>query len=294
MQNSPSVECCVLCGANESELLQRGLRHAPDSEVRRCKGCSLVFAWPHPMSQELTTYYSQEYRAEYDDASADEQFRLDLDEARQRVRRLLPFIKRNTSLLDIGSGSGAFLDAVRPYVGSVMGVEPDVGYRNATNSRLNIRVVSEIDDLKHGPFDVVTLFHVLEHVENPVTFLYEIRGVMKPQSQLFIEVPNVDDMLVSVYRIPSYLRFYYQKAHLYYFSKETLARTLEKAAYTATIEGIQRYDLSNHIRWMLTGQPGGQGYYNDILLPSVHAAYADALIRAGHSDTLWAIAQLRR
>ena len=67
---------------------------------------------------------------------------------------------------------------------------------------------------------------------------------------------------------------------------------LNQAGFDATIEGIQRYDLSNHIYWMLKGEPGGQSCYNDILLPSVHAAYADALIHTGHSDTLWAIAQV--
>jgi hypothetical protein len=107
-----------------------------------------------------------------------------------------------------------------------------------------------------------------------------------------IEVPNVDDALVVLYRVPRYLAFYYQKAHLYYFSRSTLARTLELAGLRAKVDGIQRYDLGNHLRWMLTGEPGGQGYYDQVLPPSVHAAYGEALVRAGHGDTLWAVARV--
>jgi hypothetical protein len=64
----------------------------------------------------------------------------------------------------------------------------------------------------------------------------------------------------------------------------------QKAGFTAVIQGVQRYDLSDHLRWMLTGQPGGQRYYHQILAPSIQAAYADLLIRAGRADTLWAVA----
>ena len=65
----------------------------------------------------------------------------------------------------------------------------------------------------------------------------------------------------------------------------------EQAGFAATIIGTQRYDLSNHLRWMLTGKPGGQSFYGDILSAPVNAAYAEALSRAGNSDTLWAVAR---
>lgn len=224
-----------------------------------------------------------------------ERYRADLDEAHIRVRRLLSLLRSDTRLLELGYGSGAFLEAVRPYVGEVIGVEPDTASRDWIERQVRgVAVMERVTNVLHEAkqFDLVVLFHVLEHVSDPVCFLQSLRQLLRPNARLVIEVPNIDDVLVAVYQIPAYLRFYYQKAHLYYFSRDTLAIMLNQAGFDTTIEGIQRYDLSNHIRWMLTGQPGGQGYYNDILLPSVHAAYANALIRAGHSDTLRAIAQM--
>jgi len=54
------------------------------------------------------------------------------------------------------------------------------------------------------------------------------------------------------------------------------------------IQSVQRYGLSNHLNWMLTGQPGGQGKFDEVLAPEVEQAYAAALIRADLADTLWA------
>lgn len=285
---------CILCQCDESTLVQVGARHAPEAEVRRCTVCGLVFLWPRPSEKELDRYYKEVYREDYVEPPVEVRYWADLNEANTRVRRLLPFLKRETYLLEVGCGSGAFLGAVRAYVAEVIGVEPDAASRAWIEGRMGMHVFADLADvLREGKsFDLVVLVHVLEHIPNPVHFLRWLRQLLRPDGILVVEVPNVSDMLVAVYQIPAYLGFYYQKAHLYYFSRDTLAMTLSNAGFDAAIEGIQRYDLSNHIRWMLAGQPGGQGYYNDILLPSVQATYADAVIRAGHSDTLWAIAQL--
>lgn len=293
--NCGSVYRCLLCQCPKSVLIQVGARHAPEVEVRRCTNCGLVFLWPRPTEEELQRYYSvgEVYHQEDGDPPVAKRYITEMDEARVRVRRLLPLLEPHTRLLEIGSGSGAFLDAVRPYVGDLLGMEPNEPSRDWIEGQMGLPVMERLADVlrEAKSFDLVLLFHVIEHVPDPVRFLKSLSQLLRPDGRLVIEVPNVDDVLVAVYQIPTYLRFYYQKAHLYYFSVDTLAMALNQAGFDATIEGIQRYDLSNHLRWMLTGQPGGQGYYNDILLPSVHAAYTDALTRAGHSDTLWAIAQ---
>jgi 2-polyprenyl-3-methyl-5-hydroxy-6-metoxy-1,4-benzoquinol methylase len=288
-----SARKCMLCGSNKSSLLQVGARHAQEAEVRRCAVCGVVFLSPQPRPNDLRLYYSTMYREDYCEPLVEQRHRNDLDEAYVRVQRLLPQLKPETRLLEVGSGSGAFLYAVRPYVKEVVGIEPDFTSRNWIKQTLGITVLEEISQDIPGrdSFDLVVCFHVLEHVSDPIGFLKGLKTVLKSGGELAVEVPNVDDVLVGVYDILLYRQFYYQKAHLYYFSKKTLALVLEKAGYNAIISGVQRYDLSNHIRWMLTGQPGGQGYYRDILSPSVQATYADSLISSGHSDTLWGLAR---
>lgn len=284
-------ERCFLCGSEASERIQRGARQSLEATVLRCTNCELVFLWPRPTEEELDRYYVELYRKDYAEPPVQGRYRADLDEARMRVRRLLPLLQPNTHLLEVGCGSGAFLEAVRPYVADVLGVEPDAESRDWIEEHMGLSVMTRVDNaLREGKtFDFVVLFHVLEHVPDPVRFLFGLSQLLGPDGKLVVEVPNVDDVLVAVYQIPAYLRFYYQKTHLYYFSKSTLGKIFEKAGFIGTIEGVQRYDLSNHIRWMLKGEPDGQGYYNGILPHLVNETYADALIRAGHSDTLWAV-----
>ncbi len=229
--------------------MQKGARHAPEAEVRRCDACGLVFLWPRPHADELADYYEACYREDYGDLPAEKRYREDLREARRRVERLFPLLEPSPRVLEIGCGTGAFLDAARPYV---------------------------------------------EHLPAPVSCLRSLEQLLGVGAKVVIEVPNVDDALVSLYEIPAYQRFYYQKAHLLYFSADTLNRTLDRSGFGADIRGLQRYDLSNHMRWMLTGQPGGQGFYESTLPDAVGASYAEALIRAGRSDTLWAVAQPRQ
>lgn len=284
---------CTLCGCNETMRLQVGVRNGPNTEVRRCSGCGFVCLWPLPAEEELDTYYAELYRDDYAEPPVDERYRADLDEARVRVRRLLPLLRPETRVLEVGCGSGAFIDSARPYVAEVWGVEPDAASRDWIERRLGLSVRERVADVlsEAGSFDLVILLHVLEHVLDPVGFLQNLGKLLRGEARLVVEVPNVDDMLVAGYQVPAYLRFYYQKAHLYYFSEKTLSTALDKAGLEATIEHVQRYDLSNHIRWMLSGEPDGQGCYGDVLPPLVNEAYAGALVRAGRSDTLWAIAR---
>ena len=280
---------CYLCGAFP-ERIAVGVRHNPELEVCKCAACGLVYLWPRPSEDELRGYYDRQYRASYDPGvELEAAYRENLAEAQGRVTRLRSLLSEKIRLLEIGAYAGYFLDAVRPYAGSVAGVEPDPDCREWVARRLGIQMEEDVACLAHERFDVVVMFHTLEHLPDPVQSLKQISKVIAPGGKLIIEVPNVDDALISLYEIPAYQNFYYQRAHLFYFSKSALKQVSELAGFNAQITGLQRYDLSNHLRWMLTGQPGGQRFYEPVLDGVVNAAYAEALIRSGRSDTLWAV-----
>ncbi|MDP9331628.1 MAG: class I SAM-dependent methyltransferase [Actinomycetota bacterium] len=250
---------------------------------------------PQPSSDQLERYYTNGYRVEYEFPPAAQRFESDLPEAVARVGRMTSVLTDTVRLLEVGSGSGAFLASVAPFVEMIRGVEPDVEMRRFIERELGIDVHASVEDAiatqGTGVFDLVVGFHVLEHVPRPVEFLQTLGRLIHPRrGRIIVEVPNVDDALVSVYQIPAYRTFYYQIAHLHYFSALTLARTLELAGFSAAIQPIQRYDISNHTHWLRTGQPGGQGKYSSILNASVNDSYAQALVQAGVSDTLLGVA----
>ncbi len=282
---------CIICGAGESQEVQIGIRYAPHTVVRRCIGCLLVSLWPVPSEEELASYYAKDYRAEYHGTIAPENtYEKGVEEARERVKRLLSWMTPAMELLEVGAGAGQFLDAVRSHVRSAIGVEPDEAHRRWACSAKGLDIYPSLTDVRGRRFDLIALFHTLEHVLDPIGFLRELAGYLAPGGRIVLEVPNVNDALLALYKLPAFATFYYQRAHLYYFSPHTLEQAVQAAGGRAVITGIQRYDLSNHLRWMITGQPGGQGYYREVLTGVVQEAYAEALIRAGYADTLWAVA----
>ncbi|MGE5373164.1 MAG: class I SAM-dependent methyltransferase [Solirubrobacterales bacterium] len=287
------MSTCFICqrDLNDSVFLKQGIRFGPDIEVRRCSGCGLVHLWPLASSDELDRYYSGEYREEYQEPRVEERFISDLGEARERVQRLLPMLGQEDRILEIGSGSGAFLESIRPYVMVTEGVEPDQPSCQWIQDTLGLKAYSHLDmvSAERGRYDWIFMYHVLEHLRDPVAFLKQLTPLLKPGGRLLVEVPNVEDALVSLYAVPAYLDFYYQKVHLYYFSTRTLTDTLERAGFKATIQGVQRYDLSNHIQWMRTGAPGGQAFFDKVFSHVLNAAYAESLILGGLSDTIMAI-----
>lgn len=282
---------CALCGSMESQEVKHGVRYGPDLSVRCCRVCGLVFLWPCPQSDQLAAYYVSEFRAQYlGSIDPEKTYTKRMSEGHDRARRLLPYVHQNTSVLDVGASSGAFLDSISGFVGEAVGVELDEAHREWGCKVKGLTIVPSLAELGDKRFGLITLLHTLEHVESPIRFLRQLAEYLEIGGRLAIEVPNVTDALLTIYNIPTFSGFYYQRAHLYYFSADTLRRTIETAGGKGLIEGIQRYDLSNHIRWMLSGEPGGQGYYRDVLTGEANTAYAAALIKSGHADTLWAIA----
>ena len=258
---------CYLCAASEAALQRKGVRHDTDLCVYRCQSCGLVFLWPQPDPAALAAYYEgNEYRAIYDPGvTLVKRYAEGLWEAYERVRRLRPYLSPQLTVCDVGAGCGSFLDVIRPHVGRVVGMEPEEAARTWMRERLGLQIVANADELSESEFDLITLFHVLEHMPDPVAELEYLAKYLAPGGRIVIEVPNVDDALITLYAVPAVVDFYYQKAHLFYFCASTLAIVLKRAGLAGTIEHVQRYDLSDHLRWMLTGLPGGAGYYAAVL-----------------------------
>lgn len=280
---------CGLCGGPKFEPVRDGVRHSPGVQVRRCQGCALVQLHPLPDEEALARFYEAGYRQEHEPGLTPKAaFKLELPEALVRVQRLKDMMGPSKSLLEIGASSGAFVSSARPWVRAATGVEPSQAHRRWAARELDVEMVPGLSDVAGRSFDVIVLFHVLEHVRRPAGLIKALLARLEPGGRIFVEAPNVQDALISLYQVPAYDPFYYQNAHLWYFSPDTLSQVAREAGASAQIAPLQRYDLSNHLRWMLTGKPGGLGFYRFVFPESVNLAYADALARAGYSDTLWA------
>jgi len=296
---------CGLCGGGEISAVETCIRNLRDARtrVRECRGCGVQFLHPAPAVADLKQYYAQDYRKEYgaesyyekeaerDYSTIEEFFRASLPEAGLRVARVKKLLRSTDRILEIGCASGYFLKEVAPCVGEACGTEWDPSYAGHAK-KLGFSVLENPEDFE-GRFDKFFMFHVLEHVTEPIAFLRELQKKMTDDGRLFIEVPNRDDALISLYAIPEFRDFYYQSAHLWYFNAKSLSYVLQQAGYASDIQYVQRYDLSNHLIWLRDRKPGGQARYHHVLNDRLNTAYAECLAQKGMGDTLFAMAYRR-
>jgi 2-polyprenyl-3-methyl-5-hydroxy-6-metoxy-1,4-benzoquinol methylase len=280
---------CYLCGSEKCIRIHDTIRYNLSPRPFRCEMCGFVFLYPRMTVAAEKEFYENTYRSVYDIQNAEELWEDSIPEARKRVRRFANLFSKDSRLLEIGCASGFFLHEVKDSVKTVTGVE-------LTNEHINfalnkgLKVMNSLDKVPDNSYDLIFMFHVLEHVNDPIQFLKEVKKKLCERGKIIVEVPNVDDVLVSVYKIKNHLDFYWEIAHNYYFSRITLQKVLENAGYRCDIFPLQRYDLSNHIYWMIKGTPGGQGYYNSIFSQSLIDEYEKNLKEKFLCDTIYAIA----
>lgn len=211
-------------------------------------------------------------------------------EAIGRVENARPHLKPTMKLVEIGASVGAFCSAVKEHVDTVVGVEPSEDHA-AFLTNMGVSVVPYLDNLNRDDhFDAAAFFHVLEHMRKPVRFLQDLAKILDPGAYAFVEVPNVQDALLSLYQVQDFSKFYYQTMHTIYFSPKTLEDVFHSAGFS-TVELIpkQRYDLSNHMVWLQEGKPGGMARYQNVFSPELENAYASSLKENWVCDTIFGV-----
>ncbi|MDF2944249.1 MAG: methyltransferase, type 11 [Herbinix sp.] len=292
---------CTLCKSGEINPIHNKIRNITDdsSKMYECTTCGTHFLYPQPKDEELEDYYDGQFREEvhtslyYDKAELNKVFNKFTFEANRRVARIENELQLSDEILEIGCSVGYFLDAIACKVNAVYGTEWD------SRARLYI------DEVIHNPkiktsknpqdfskqFDKIFMFHVLEHIVDPVQFLVDLKPLLKEGGKLYIEVPNVDDILVKTFRCDAFKDYYYKKAHIYNFNEKSLQYIFNQSGYEYDIRFIQRYDISNHFYWLANGKPGGRGFYQNILSNQVNEEYVKSLVMAKQTDTLFAVIQ---
>ena len=137
--------------------------------------------------------------------------------------------KLNGSLLDIGSGTGAFVNELKENGWNVVGLEPDKDARNvAAESNIDLRNVDELFHLTENSFDAITLWHVLEHVHTLQSYLDQCRKLLKEDGRLIIAVPNYTSLDAAIYK--EYWAAYDVPRHLYHFSPLSMKKLVDKSS----------------------------------------------------------------
>lgn len=193
-----------------------------------CQGCGLGRVYPLPTDEAIAGFYRDQYRQEYKGSFEPKPYHVLRAGrvARERLTLLERWLRPRSMVLDIGCGGGELVYLLQRRGHCAQGHEPDVRYAAYARRELGIAVTtgpwSEIRLTPETRPDLVTLFHVLEHLAHPVEALAEIRGWLAEGGHVVVEVPNLE--------FPATLsRHRFHRAHLYHFNARTLPAAGERA-----------------------------------------------------------------
>lgn len=187
---------CTFCRTSSHRLRCKGLDDA-GREFRYwdCDHCGCVFLWPRPSGEALQAVYDASYYGEEDSKFHPWLERIVARFRRSRARRVLRFCVMPARVLDIGCGNGEFLGHLMAVGCQGFGQElpGKAAERAGRIAGLNLKMGAlKSGDYPLNHFDLVTLWHVFEHLENPAETLAEIDRILKPEGFLIMSFPNVD------------------------------------------------------------------------------------------------------
>ena len=281
---------CYLCSGTKFKKRLGSVRDRPELEVFECASCGLVFL----------SSFDHIRDSFYENSGMHGKDALDIqawiretewdDERRfQYLKSALP----NQRLLDFGCGAGGFLLKAQDLAATAHGVELETRLSRHYENR-GLTVFQSLSDIpsdirKKGGYDIITMFHVLEHIPDPKSTLVELSEVLANDGQIIMEVPNADDALLTLYQCESFSNFTYWSCHLFLFTAKTLKMLFSQINLKVNyIKQIQRYPLSNHLYWLANGKPGGHQKWHFLNSPELHAAYEKQLASIGACDTILA------
>lgn len=192
----------------------------------------------------------------------------------------------NRRWLDVGTGAGGILEAMRDRPRCAQAVEPQGEFQVLLRDQGHV-VHDSTSAVPTGSIDVATLFHVFEHMPDPLGELASLRRCLAPGGRVVIEVPHARDLLLDFLELEAFRAFTLWGEHLLLHTRDSLRRMLTAAGFTnVTIHGVQRYPLANHLHWAAKGRPGGHQVWSMLRDDDVDGAYADLLGRLDATDTL--------
>jgi 2-polyprenyl-3-methyl-5-hydroxy-6-metoxy-1,4-benzoquinol methylase len=191
--------------------------------------------------------------------------------------------------LDVGCGLGGALDEMAGTAVWACGLEINKQRQDIVQSKGH-NCVASFHEIESASVDVVTLFHVLEHIVEPIEILRQVKRILRPSGIVIIEVPHARDALFDLYGSEPFKNFTFWSEHLVLHTRQSLIALVHEAGFKgAEVTGIQRYPLSNHLHWLSKGRPGGHEVWHFLGTEQLDLQYQASLANIDATDTLIAL-----
>ncbi|MGN6602075.1 MAG: class I SAM-dependent methyltransferase [Ginsengibacter sp.] len=202
-------------------------------EIWECGDCSLRFTQNIPGAGDIGKYYQSEDYISHSDTKkgfTNSLYHSVRKRTLQQKRKLVESYTHKSagSILDIGAGTGAFLNAMKIAGWNCTGIEPEESARNKAKElyELDLKNAEALFTLSSQSFNAITMWHVLEHVHQLQEYIKQLKHLLKEDGKLFIAVPNYTSEDAKIYG--QYWAAYDVPRHLYHFSPKAMEKLLSE------------------------------------------------------------------
>ncbi|MEP6677417.1 MAG: class I SAM-dependent methyltransferase [Ferruginibacter sp.] len=227
---------CPVCGSSEIQQQLTATDHTVSGKqfaIWHCNACTARFTQDIPELAGIGEFYKSENYISHSDTKKgfiNSLYHLVRNRTLAAKRKLL--IKQTgllkASLLDIGCGTGAFLNDMKQHGWAVAGLEPDETARGKAKELYGLEPLSieELFNQPTGSFNAITMWHVLEHVHDLHGYMDQLKRILAPAGKIFIAVPNYTSYDATIYG--SHWAAYDVPRHLYHFSPTSMKLLVEQ------------------------------------------------------------------
>jgi 2-polyprenyl-3-methyl-5-hydroxy-6-metoxy-1,4-benzoquinol methylase len=261
------LQSCPICGSNEFIPFISGKDYfltGESFEIVKCRNCGFRFTNPRPFPEELGKYYQSSDYISHSDSKKGifaSVYQMVRKYTLGRKYALINKFQQKGNILDIGCATGQFLNYMATHGWKTTGIEPDEKTRKSAISEYSLDVFPEekLTVLNNASFDVITMWHVLEHVSDLNGRMKQIKNLLKPEGTLVIAVPNCEAHDAKIYR--QFWAGYDLPRHLYHFTKPDVKLLTENYGFTIVNILPMKFDafyvsllsekyMSGKIRWL--------------------------------------------
>lgn len=192
----------------------------------------MLETFPQPLEEQLPKYYQSEDYISHTDAKRNlfekAYHFIKMIALKRKLKLINSFSVEEKKLLDVGCGTGDFLKVAKDNNWNVSGVEPNANARIIANTKTDNSVydIEQLLKFEKQSFDVITLWHVLEHLPKLENHIAVFESLLKPNGRLVIAVPNYKSFDANYYK-ENWAAFDVPR-HLWHFSRKSISKLVQK------------------------------------------------------------------
>lgn len=285
------VKECPICNSRSTNLYIRSKDFSVSKEefdIVKCVNCGFHYTNPRPDNNELGKYYISDHYISHNNAN-----NTLFEKTYQLIRKVAIIGKYNLiaetvkrgSILDIGCGTGDFLNKCKNKKWNTKGIEPsDLARKKAIEIHdLNVEKSTDLKQLS-GVFDVITMWHVLEHVTELNTTVGEFKRLLSDSGKIIIAVPNLKSFDAGYYK--KFWAGYDLPIHLYHFTKNSITKLFKKHGFNLVKTKGMKFDSFYVSMLSEEHKTGKKNFFKSFFIGLISNLYG-IFTKRGFSSTIY-------